>query len=56
MITMYLNFTYRLLFQKEHNIYQTESIPSVCEKVGENPLNWVRQKEIFYSTWPPVAP
>jgi len=36
-ITMYLNFTYRFLFQKEHKVYQTEPITTRMWKSGETP-------------------
>ena len=56
LITMCLNFTYRFLFQKEHEVYQTESIPIRMLKSGEAPTQLSPTEKYILQHWTASRP
>ena len=55
-VTMYLNFTYRSQFQKEHKVYQTESIPIRMWKSGEVPTQLIPTERDILQHWTTSRP
>ena len=55
-ITVCLNFIYRFLFQKEHKVYQTESIPIRMWKSGEAPTQLSPEERDILQHWTASRP